>query len=357
MHKFIARAGWLLVVLILAQSLPAQEAAKVSIPENVAISLDGLQKTRTSNGVFNIKFLNAYFWALEKSVYVNLVFTADLDSDTAAIKDVKKKQYDEWLAVELKKLEETNKKIKKEEEKKKWEPPPLTYPQTFHQLYMRVLKGSLVMQEYRAPIPVDDVKSECFSFGTVLEPGEYDVLVDINRADNSMDGTQIFKISVPELTVLGIMKPREKLEISAPVFYAEVKQLMEAEQRFTVVKNKYQIGPAMQEFVPWGDRPFKTSDRPILTFFVMGAVAVQSAEPWSISAVLMIRKGKDTVAKFEALKLPNPYFYQPIEFVKKDKDATTPLPAGDYILSIELKDNNQGGKVKGDFEIPFKISE
>jgi hypothetical protein len=357
MHKSIARVGWLSLALILALSLPAQEAAKVSIPENVTISLDGLQKTRTANGVFNIKYQNAYFWALEKSVYVNLVFTADLDRDAAATKDMKKKQYDEWVAGEMKKLEEINKKIKKEEEKKKWEPPALVYPQAFHILYMRVVKGSQVIQEYHAPIPVDDEKSEYYSFGTVLEPGEYDMLVDINRIDNSSDGTQIFKINVPELTVMDIMKPREKLEISTPVLYADVKQLMEAEPRFTVVKNKYQIGPAMQDFIPWGDRPFKNSDRPTLTFFVLGAAVVQSAEPWNISAILEIHKGKDVVAKFEALKLTNPYFYQPIEFVKKEKDASTPLPAGDYSLSIALKDNNQGGKAKGSFEIPFKIIE
>jgi hypothetical protein len=357
MTKFIVRAGWLSLALILALSLPAQDAAKAGIPDNVATSLDGLQKTRTSNGIFNIKFQNAYFWALEKSVYVNLVFTADLDADAVAMKEAKKKEYDEWVAGELKKLEEINKKIKKEEEKKKWEPPAPNYPPAYHNLYMRVVKGSQVMQEYRSPILADNDKSEYFSFGTVLEPGEYDVLVDINRIDNTQDGTQIFTITVPALTVMDIMQPREKLDISTPVFYGEVKQLMEAEQRFTVVKNKYQIGPAMQEFVPWGDRPFKNSDRPILTFFVLGAVAVQSAEPWNISATLQIHRGKETVAKFESLKLVNPYFYQPIEFVKKEKDATSPLPAGDYTLSIELKDNNQGGKAKGSFDIPFKIIE
>jgi len=77
----------------------------------------------------------------------------------------------------------------------------------------------------------------------------------------------------------------------------------------------------------------------------------------NISASIEIRSGKERVAKFAELKLGNPYFYQPIEFVKKDKDKTTPLPAGDYTLAIELKDNNQSGQAKGTFEIAFKIFE
>jgi len=45
------------------------------------------------------------------------------------------------------------------------------------------------------------------------------------------------------------------------------------------------------------------------------------------------------------------------EFVRKDKDKTSPLAAGEYVLGIELADNNQGGRVTGVFAIPFRISE
>jgi hypothetical protein len=360
MQKFMSRAGWLMVVLILGLSLPAQEAGKVTIPENVQNSLDGLQKTRTANGVFNINYQNVYFWALEKAVYVNVLFNADLDSDIAGMKDQIKKKYDENVAAEMKKLEEINKKIKKEEEKKKWEPPALEYPAVYHDLYMRVLKDNLVIQEYRSHIPVDAEATSYYSFGTILAPGDYDVLLTINRYDNALDGTQLFKISVPALTVMDIIQPREKLEISAPVFYRDVKQLPQAETRFTVVKNKFEIGPARLDFYPFllPENQFKNSENPILTFFIQGTVMVQSAEPWNISAKLEVRQGKEVVSKFNELKLVNPYFDQPLVFTKKVKEVEGRLTAGDYTLHIELTDlNSKKQQSKGEFSIPFKIIE
>lgn len=357
MRKLMSRAGGLLVFLVLGLILPAQDTGKFTLPENVKNGLDGLQKTRTANGVFNIQFRNAYFWALEKSVYVNVLFSAGLESDAATMRDLIKKQYDERVAAEMKKLEAANKKIKKEEDKKKWEPPALAYPKHFHVLYMRVLKAGQVIQEYHSPVPSDSEAEAYYSFGTVLEPGDYDVLLDISRSDNTRDGTLLFPLQVPALRLSDITAPSKELKISTPVFYAEVRQLLQPEARFTVVKNKYENGPAMLDFFPWGDRPFQSSDKPTLAFFVLGAVAVQGAEPWNISATLEFRSGKEPVTKFEELKLTNPYFFQPIEFVRKENGKNSPLPAGDYVLSVEMKDNNQAGQAAGKFAIPFKIIE
>ena len=357
MRKIMSRAGWPLVAFVLCLSVSAQEGGKVPVPERVKNSLDGLQKTRTANGIFHIQYRNAYFWALEKSVYVNVAFSADLDSDAAGMKERIKTQYDEQVAAEMKKVEEANKKIKKEEDKKKWEPAALAYPENFHNLYMRVLKAGQVIQEYRARIPFDGGATAYYSFGTILEPGDYDVLLDINRIDNTLDGTQIFSLKVPLLRLSDIMASGKALDFSAPVFYSEVKQLLQPEPLFTVVKDKYQNGPASLDFFPWADKPFRSSDRPILTFFVSGATMVQGAEPWNIAAVVEIRSGKETVTRFEAVKLTNPYFYQPIEFVKKSKEQSVPLAAGEYVLAIELKDDNPGGQAKGTLQIPFKIAE
>lgn len=353
-------AGLLMLIFFLSLILPAQEAAKSPIPENVKISLDGLQKTRAANGVFNLKYQNAYFWALEKAVYVNVVFKADLDSDVADLKNQLKNKYDAFVAEEMKKLEEINKKIKKEEDKKKWEAPLLKYPEAFHDLYLRILKDNNVIQDYRSHIPIDSEVTAYYSFGTILAPGEYDVLLDINRTDNSQDGTQIFKIMVPALTVMDIIQPKEKLEISIPVFYRDVKQLSQFEERFTVVKNKFEIGPAKLDFFPFqlSENQFKTSENPILTFFVQGAIMVQSAEPWNMSAKLEVRQGKEVISKFNEIKLVNPYFDQPLVFVKRVKEVDLPLSQGEYTLHIELVDNNsKKQQSKGEFTIPFKIIE
>jgi hypothetical protein len=362
MYKVMSRAGLLVLILLLSLMLTAQETVKIPIPENVKISLDGLQTTRTANGVFNLKYQNAYFWALENAVYVNVVFTADLDSDIAASKNQLKAKYDAFVAEETKKVEEINKKISKEEDKKKWEAPPLQYPAFFHDLYMRILKDNTVIQDYRSHIPADSDVTAYYSFGTILAPGEYDVLLDVNRTDNTQDGTQLFKLSVPALTVMEIIKPKAKLEISAPVFYREVKQLQQSEERFTVVKNKYAIGPAKLDFFPFqsAENQFKTTENPILTFFIQGAVMVQTqgAEPWSISAKLEVRQGKEVISKFNEIKLGNPYFNQPLVFLKRVKEVDLPLSPGEYTLHIALVDgNSKDQQGKGDFIIPFKIAE
>jgi hypothetical protein len=360
MCKVISRAGLLLSILCLSLVLPAQEAAKIPIPDNVKISLDGLQKTRTANGIFNIQYQNAYFWALEKAVYVNVVFKADLDSDAAVLKNQLKSKYDAFVAAGMKSQEEINKKIKKEEDKKKYEPPALTFPTAFHNLYMRILKDNQVIQQYRSTVPVDNEATEYYSFGTVLDPGDYDVLLNINRYDNSQDGTQIFKITVPTLTVMDIIQPKEKLAISTPVFYRMEQQLQQSEERFTVVKNKFQIGPARLDLFPFlsPENLFKPTESPILTFFVHGAAMIQSAEPWNILAKLEVRQGKEVICKFAEIKMVNPYFDQPLVFVKKINNVDTKLGPGNYTLYIELTDNNSNNKkVKGEITIPFKIIE
>ncbi len=99
---------------------------KSDVPEKVQLSFNGLLKTRTSNDVYNLKKLDVYFYVLQKSVFVNFLFTADLDAKIEELEKVRKEKFD---AVKLKydtyianmekktaeenvKIEEKNKKIK-----------------------------------------------------------------------------------------------------------------------------------------------------------------------------------------------------------------------------------------------------
>ncbi len=191
---------------------------------------------------------------------------------------------------------------------------------------MRVLKGGQVIQEYRSRVPFDGEATAYYSFGTILEPGDYEVLVDITRVDNTLDGTLLFAVQVPALRLSDIVATAKALRTSTPVFYSDVRQLQQPETMFTVVKNKYENGPASLDFFPWGDRPFRSSDKPILTFFVLGAAAVQGAEPWNISAALEIRSGKESVAKFEAVKLANPVLL-PADRIRQERQGQDD-PAG-----------------------------
>lgn len=352
----------LIIALTLSLSLLmfAQDAQKKSdIPDNVKISLDGLFKTQTSNGEFKIEFLKTYYWVLEKAVFVNVLFKADLENDKVLMKtkideNFKKikEKYDEYV----KKME-----AKKKKDWKKPEEPKLVYPKTFHNIYVRIMKDGKLYQNYKAPMPEDIKDVKYYSFGLILEPGKYQILMDINRIDNSKDGTQLINIEVPDYTFLGVFKPKKKLGNSEPVFYKKVQTLFEAKQEFNVVANKYEIGPAKQIFYPYIDgAKFKANENPTLGFFIIGTVMANAQPQWNIVAKLEI-KGKTLKKslKFKDIKMENPFFFQPISFYKTNKKGEKEyLKPGDYTLIITLKDKyNRGNMGKGKLEIPFSIVE
>ena len=88
MRKIMSRAGWLLVLLI-AEPLSAGPGSGKESPSRKTSRTAWTDCRRpgrpTACSTSNIK--NAYFWALEKSVYVNVLFTAELDSDAAGMKE------------------------------------------------------------------------------------------------------------------------------------------------------------------------------------------------------------------------------------------------------------------------------
>ncbi len=352
----------LIIVLMLSMSvlMIAQEVQKKSdIPENVKISLDGLFKTQTSNGVFKIEYLKTYYWVLEKAVYVNILFRADLENDKEMMKTKIEEKFKEIKA----KYDEYVKKMeaKKQKEWKKPEEPKLVYPKTFHNIYVRIMKDGNIYQKYKAPMPENVNNVKYYSFGLILEPGKYQVLVDINRIDNSKDGTQLINIEVPDYTFIGVFKPRKKLLNSEPVFYEKVETMFEARREFNVVANKYEIGPAKQIFYPYIDgAKFKSTETPTLGFFIIGSVMANANPQWNISAKLEI-KGKPLKKslKFKEINMNNPFFFQPITFAKTKKDGSKEyLKPGDYTLIIYLKDKyNRGNMGKGKLEIPFSIVE
>lgn len=357
------------ILLMILSSAAFGLAQQTGIPERVTVSLDALLKTRTSNQVFNMKHVASYFYVSQGAVYVNVLFTADLDEDRATLIEAAKAdrekrlaEYNEFVAREKKKLEERNKKIRERnrnlpmsqrEEEKTWEPPPApesTAPRAFHNLYLRLVKDGQAVQRYKSPMPFDEEETEYYSFGLILEPGKYDLLANINRYDDSQDGTLLVELDVPRMTLAELVTPQKKIEIATPVFYKKVNTLNEVENRFTVVKNCYQVSPFKQEFYPYtgADNTFKASENPYLTFFVLGV-----PQPWDIAVKMEIQQGKKKVVAFKIPAMNNPYFFQPLEF--KDKD-NKPLPPGDYLLSLKLTDNNQKSR-NGEIELPLKIIE
>ncbi len=344
----------------------SQEAG---VPEKVKVSLDALLKTRTANGVFNMQSIDSFFYASTDFVFVNVLFSAELENYRNELKAKKEaehtklmEEYNAFVEKEEKKLEETNKKIReknktlqasKQEAEKTWEKPAapeLVLPKAFHNLYTRVVQDGNIIQSFKSPIPGDEIKADYYSFALILKPGQYDILVNINCFDDSQDGTLLIPLTVPNLTVADIVAPAKKIANSTPIFYKKINTLNTADERFTVVKNCYQVSPYKLELYPYigKEYSFKASDTPILTFFILGV-----NQPWNVEVQVEIKQDKKKVVAFKIPPMENPYFFQLLEFVDKDKK---PLAPGGYTLYIALTDNNQKSR-QGVLEIPFKIIE
>ncbi len=335
-----------------------QKDSQGKIPEIVEKEFESLSKG-VENNLFSIQHLKDYFWALQTSVYVNVSFKAELLKDVERIKSKIKVKYDEAVSKKKKIIEERNKKIKDEEKKLKWEPPKFedVIPKTFHGLYLRVFKDGKLVQHYKAPVPYDKEPENFYSFGLILEPGNYElhlIIADIVYKEKA--ASKIIKLEVPDVTFKALIKRRGKLSTTEPVFYKKVLQLLEENKQFTVDKNSYQIGPARLVFYPYLKNEFKVEDKPTLAFFIYGTSPVLvrgSNQPqWNIEAKIKIKndKGKD-VLKFKPITLKNFYFYQQISFSTEKKK----LEKGQYKLIIELLDKNN--RRKGKLEIPFSIME
>ncbi len=344
--------------LMNAQNNQNQKTGSEVLKALVDGEFNNLDKNGVENNIFNVEYLKSYYWSLQSNVYVNIAFKADLKKDVERIKTEVENRYKN--AVERKQaiLKKQNAKIKKEEDKIKWEPPKLEdiMPRTFHALYLRIYKDGNVVQRYKAPIPYDNKPLEFYSFGVILAPGDYTLqMVIADVVYKKVAGSKVIKIKVPDLTVKALMKKRSKLSTTEPNFYKAVKQLLKENKLFTINKNCYEIGPMKLIFYPYMGIPaFKGTDQPVLTFYVFGTTPIMvrgSSQPqWDVEANLAVLKNGKAVLKFKPIKMKNPYFYQPLEFLKKDKK---PLEVGDYVLDIKLLDKNN--RKKGEVKLNFKI--
>jgi len=348
----------LICFFLLNAEVGGAEKNKNMLNKIVEKEFSKILKEKKENNIFGVKYIKSFFWSFQSNVYVNVAFKADLEQDVKRIKSEIETKYNQTVTRKKEIIAKQNKKIKKEENKIKWEPPKLEeiMPRTFHAFYVRIFKDGKLVQKYKAPIPYDEKPLEFYSFGVILEPGDYEFYVVIADAVyKKVAGSKIMKIKVPDLTVRALMKKRSKLLTSEPVFYKAVKQLVKENKLFTVNKNFYEVSPVKLVFYPYiGAAAFKGTDKPILAFYVFGTTPILirgSNQPqWDVEAKLSVLKDGKAVLKFKPIKMKNPYFYQILEFFNKDK---RPLEPGDYILKIKLLDKNS--RKKGNVEIGFKI--
>jgi len=87
---------------------------KDKVPERISVSLDALLKTKTSNGIYSISYFDSYFYVLQKSVYVNVLFTANLSEKFKTLRDEVKKKFEEELEKYKKYINEKKKHVKAE---------------------------------------------------------------------------------------------------------------------------------------------------------------------------------------------------------------------------------------------------
>jgi len=343
-----------ILFFIVSFNLPAQEKQNENIPENVKQEFQKLNQN-VENNIYNIQYMESYNWSFQTNLFANILFKAELTNDVVSIKQRLKKDYDNKYGTQ-KPEQETEESTTEQEQTTQPEVPTFTefLPDNYHALFIRIYQKDDFVRSYKAPIPYDAKPLNYFSYGLILDPGEYTihmVLADVVYKEKT--GSKIIKINVPDLTIRNMIQKRRKLETSEPVFYRMVQKLTSVNNKFTVLKNKYEVGPAKLRFYPYyKDNSFKTKTKPILTFYILGALPTMSGgkPQWSIEAKITI-KGNEKKVEFEKKSLKNPFFYQPIILMDGDK----PLPAGEYILEIKLKDNNTG--TNGDLEIPFTIVE
>jgi len=372
---FVVLMVLIFVFLGVAQKTSVDSTEDAAVPDNVNISLDALLKTRTSNQVYKMKFVDDFYFTLQTApdkVYANVLLNAEVDEDIKVLKaEIEKKfqavktKYDTFVENKLKEVEEENKKIENDNKgrqkdkripKKTWEKPPapeIKYPASYHNLYLRVVKDGKIIQRFKSPVPFEKTKLEFYSFGLILKPGKYDILININRYNDTQDGTLLIEMTVPSITLRDLVAPMNQLENSEPNFYKKMSAVRSVEQRFTVLRNRYQVG--QQLFFPYTGKElfFKASESPALAFFIKGAANIVNNQPqWNLTANIEFVKGKKKVVVFKTEPFQAPYFFQKLVFKKGEK----PLPAGDYMLSINLIDNNKKGR-KRKIEIPFKIVE
>lgn len=353
----------LVIMFMVIQGFP-QEAG---VPEKVKVSLDALLKTRASNQVFNLRGIDSHFYVLQGAVYVNVLFSADLEADIAESKAkleadqaVKMDEYNKFVENEQKKIDEANKKIReknlnlpeaKKIPEKTWEkpaPPELILPQTFHNLFMRVVQDGKVIQHFKSPMPYSDEKTEYYSFPLILNPGQYDLLINVDRTDDAKDGTLLITLDVPKMTLADLVTPNKDILVSPATFYKKTVPIEQTENRFAVIKNCYDIAPCGQEYYPYTDATyrFKATETPTLAFFIMGF----DQPAWNVTVDMEVQQDKKKVTTFKVANMENPYFFQPITFKKGEE----PLAAGDYVMIISLTDANKKSR-KAKLEIPFTI--
>jgi hypothetical protein len=345
----------LIIILAMTATIDSiqGQTPRFKIPDNVKTSFEWLLRTEASNGVFRIEKKASYFYVLKDAVYVNVLFTALLKEDQQeinqklkAIHQRKLEQYNQFVSKFFKKLDDTAK-----DEKDKWKRPPrpkLVRPAIFHDLYVQVIKDKKVWQNFKAPVPVNQEEEKYYSFALILRPGEYIVLVNINRLDNSKDGTMIIRLNVPRITIRDITEPVNKLEYTAPVFYRKVVKAENMGNRFTVFKNKFAIAPTQLFHYPYFKNEFTREQKPVLAFFLKGFLKKDLNPAWNIKADLGIYKEKKRIIRYETIKLNNPYFYQILDFGNIRN-------GGDYELGIRFVDLYRPG-FKGTVVVPFKIS-
>lgn len=285
-----------------------KKEGKRILPPKIAKDLEEGIKNLQSNGVFNISFLNAfYFPAQMQKTFTTVIFRAEL----------------------LKDFEE----LKKGAEEKKKENQQAEYLQIpYYKFYMQILTkkeiGLEAYHEYYSPLPFDGTEAEYYSFGIPLDPGEYIFAVEISRNDMSNFGTAYFKINVPSMI-------SKEMDFTPAFFIKDMKSLPDAETLFTVHDNCIVLGKAI--ISPYITNKFKVDENPTLFFYILGA-EIRNDGTTNIEMNITIRDDKKDVLKYTPVTMDHPIVAQPMIF----KTSNFSLQKGSYVLEAMIKDKVSG---------------
>ncbi len=212
----------------------------------------------------------------------------------------------------------------------------------------------------------DPEKTEWYSVGLAMFPGQYTLAMAITSTDFQKVGVAYYDFVLPDPASF-----QDELE-TTPIFMAkEISQMSSAEQRPVIHKGMFTY--AVLQITPYLESPVATGDAIELLFYIFGTktkgMEVEQQRPQcDLDIAYEVLIDDDSLAEDEKLairwqpqKYDIPIVSQPLPLkqtviVKDDKGERTEqrdLAAGKYILVVNITDNISGMTLEK--KIPFEV--
>lgn len=243
---------------------------------------------------------------------------------------------------------------------------PATGPQlqaTFNVFLMfNVLEGgqTKTLREVYIPCNImvaqegfDPEKEDYYTFGYPLPAGNYLLAVALTSLDLKKIGVQYYEFSLPDPASF-----TDTME-TTPIFFVKSMERIEApEMRPTLHKDYFTY--SVLKIVPNVDRVFAVGENLDIFFFILGAQPT-AEQKYNIETNYEVKQNDELAIRWAPGSYDSPLISQPLPLqqtviIKKGEEQrqeTRDLPAGKYVLGIQVQDKVSGKTLTKtiDFEV------